>query len=714
MQLRKPKSKLSVLDAVDNLAQMAELDVSSRMEMPLSEGQVSSWHDPESREYNQQRVKETFAILLMYVKDICSRDKKFIQEDRAQKGMQAIMLLAQEAAKKIDGHSQIFAGEKLKSVAELREYKELQHYYLTQVVQRFQPLKDVETKWQKAWGSGETRDWKEAALKDLEAVRRDREYELFLIRKEDGRPYFNRSLLYHMQLVGQFDALMADSTMEDPFSRIQVAADREAYASAKEILKAAQPYADDFFKDGLKYKHIGYVADIGMAMMALMMTANSRNLMPNAIKKYSLLYFADFQFYLRRALGSPEYRKFLSNPSSSSERFIHIVVNLSHVLCSAFFMKIGSRKEAVDLIHALIETGSKGSLTQSETASPTALWNNLKDKDAAIRYLFSRYPNGPLLKTVEIFNKDQELRGFDPIRQQQNLGQMYTFSNKEMHVSCLRLPCPTLQRKIDKALIVEEFDGFLRSLAAQNSHTCHLLINLQDRTNRQEHTRSATIEKASKKMGSYGLMTVTLPKDTDFYLQTGSFIEWDDAKEFTKQLKEQVAGGEQCGYYFPSEIDQEKLVKFVDQAISVVHSVFFGNKKRLVHKNRLDFIEIFYLLLTLKLIEELKPDTLSFSCKDAIDTGAVASAEVFAFLRMMNDSSHFTKVEENFLLWMLYFPALTARQRAVDGSRFSRMVSSLALIAAELEAHHCETMEACSKLYKLPFFKGLKVQESVL
>lgn len=720
MQLRKGHSELTVMDAVDNLSHMAELDVpieeKEDKSQALTEEQVSarmqtlSWHDPEYRSYNQERIKETFQAILKYIKSISEREKGFLREEQTQRGIQAIMILAAEAAKKVDNYTEIFNGEKTASVTELKEYKELQHFYLTKVVQRFNPLSDVEEKWRDSWGSG---DLEQAALKDLETVRKDRAYELFLVRNEDNTPYFNRGLLYHMQLVSRFDSLLSDPSMEDPFLRIEIISDRDANTSAKEILKSAAPYIDEFFKDAMKFKNIPFVAAISKSLMALMMAGNSRNLMQNAIAKHSFNYYSDFHLYLRTALSTSEYRKFISKPSAQSERFIQSVINLSHVLCTSFFTKVGARKDMVELIHSLIEKGGKGSVTLSQTGSPLAFWNNLHDKDESIRALFKHYPNGPLLKTIKLFNDENEMKGFDPIRQQNQPGQLYSMSGEDMHISCLRLPCPTAQTHTKKASIVEEFEGFLRSLGSPKRNQRHLLINMQDRTSWEEHSRSIAIENAQNKTEFVNtLRVVTLPKNTDFYMQSGTYIEWDDASEFMKQLKEQVASGEQCGFYFPAEAEPEKLLQFTDKAIKVIHSIFFAEKKMLTHKNRLDFIEIFYLMLTLKLVEDFKPDSLSFTCKDAVDTGAVASVELFAFMRLMNDSTRFSKDEANFLLWMLYAPALMNRERAVNMQRFNRMESALALINAELEAHRDKTVEACSKLYKLPFFKGLSIKES--
>src|SRR5581483_8101307 len=441
MQLRKGRSGLTVMDAVDNLSHLAELDIPVRDGEGTSQG--ISWHNFEYRSFNQEKIKEIFQTILKYVKGVAEKEKTFLREERAQRAIQAMMLLAAEAAKKIDRYTEIFKGEKISSVTELKEYKELQHIYLTKIVQRFNPLSDIEEKWQDSWGAGDVESIEQSGLRDLETVRKDKKYELFLIRNEDNTPYFNRALLYHMQLVGQFDVLFADSSMEDPFLRIEIINDKDANLSAKEILKMAAPYIDDFFKDAMKFKNIPFVAALSKALIALMMAGNSRNLLQNALAKHSFNYYADFQHYLRAALSTAEYRKLISKPSAQSERFIQSALHLSHVLCKSFFTKIGIRRDMIELIHALIEKGSEGSIQESQTASPLALWNNLHDKDDSIRFLFERYPNGPLLKTLKMFNKDNAMQGFDPIAQQNQSGQLYSLSSEETHITCLRLPCPT-------------------------------------------------------------------------------------------------------------------------------------------------------------------------------------------------------------------------------------------------------------------------------
>jgi hypothetical protein len=719
MQFRKGHGELSVIEAVDNLSNMAELDLSipqekaERTDEQISEQmQALTWRDPAYYAYNRERVKDTFSTVLKYMQGLYDKDKGELRDMETQRGIQALMLLAGEAAQKIDKFTDIFKGEQ-ESVTELKEFKELQHFYLTKVVQRFQTIMETEEKWQDEWGSGVVeKPEAQRGLNDLESVRKDKEYELFLIRRDNGHPFFNRPILRHLQLVGQFDSLILDQTGVDPFRRIQMIQDRDVHASAKEILHLATAYVDDYFKEALKFKQMGFVASINKALMALMLAANSRNLMQNTNLKSALQYYGDFHYYLRNALTSPEYRRFIAHPPGLTDRFLHTLINLSHVLCTSFFLRIGSRKDMIAFIRMLIEKGSQGSNTEGQTSSPLSLWNNLIDADNSIRYLLKQYPNGPLMKTLGLINKDALLTGFDPIAEQHLPGQMYTIVGDEMHISCIRLPSPTSQKVIKKAEVIDEFSGFLRSLGSAKRNQRHLLINLQDRTSWQEHSRCIAVEEFQKSTEfANTLMVVTLPKNADFYMQSGTYLSLDDASEFLRQFEEQIASAEQCGFYFPPEIDQKAIMQFSKQAMKTIHSVFFGKKEVLTHKNRLDFIEIFYLMFILKLIEMFKPDTLSFTCKDAVDTGASASAEMFAYLRMMNDPSHWSKEEKDFLLWMLYSPALAVRERAIDLQRLNRMTSALAVVNAEIEAHYEETVAACSKLYQLSFFKGLKVKE---
>lgn len=727
MLIRKGHEEISVMEAVDNLSHMAEIDLTVPAKgvnvKALTEEQISeqmqtlSWHDPEYFVYNRERVKDTLIAVFKYLKGLHEKDKGQLRDIDTQKAIQAIILLVNEAADKLDKYTELFKGpQKAGSVKELKEFKDLMHFYQTKVFQRYQAIPESEEKWKEEWGTEteeELLDIKRKGLKDLETVRRDNEYELFYITKEDGRPFFHRSLLRHIRLVGQFDELMIDSVEEDPFLRIKVLQDRDLHYAAQQILHVASPYVDDFCKEALKHRDVEVVAATSKALMALMLAANQRNLMQNSAGKSAISYYADFHFYLRQALASKEYKRFMAFPPDHSERFHNALINLIHILCTSFFMRVGSRREMVSFIHHLIERGGKNSVVRSQTASPLNLWNQLLDQDQEIRQLLKQFPNGPLMKTVDAFRTEVEIEGFDPVAQENIACQLFTIVNDEMHISCVRIPSPTEQKVINKAEVIDEFSGFLRALSSHGRGQRHLLINLQDRTSWHEHSRCRAIEEIQKGAEfAEAVSIVTLPKNTDFYWQSSHYLHINEADAFIQQFKEQIASEEQCGFYFPQGINKEELMAFAERAMPVIHQQLFGGKSTLLRKNRLDFIEVFYILFVLKIIELYRPDSVSFTCKDGVDTGAAASTELFAFLRMMNDGPAWSKQEKDFLLWMIYSGALTVRERAIDIQRFNRLISALEVVNAELEANYGKTVGAFSKLFKLSFFKDLKVKES--
>src|SRR5690242_6096659 len=99
MRQRKKKEGISVLDAVDNLTHMAEIDENLPVSEELTEEQISeqleslSWHSPEYFAHNRNRVKETFRVILNYLKHLHEKDKGRLRDPETQRGIQAIMIL---------------------------------------------------------------------------------------------------------------------------------------------------------------------------------------------------------------------------------------------------------------------------------------------------------------------------------------------------------------------------------------------------------------------------------------------------------------------------------------------------------------------------------------------------------------------------------------------------------------------------------------------
>jgi len=699
---QKFKPKLTILEAVDNLSSLAELDA------PPEEGEEVSidWTDNKQLSQNQERIKETFRVLNHYLHHIYQKERGQLKDISTQRGIQAMMVLAGEAAQKMDKYTSLFKGAHGGGIAHLKEFQDLQKFYLHKIVNRFQEFLESEAAWEAEWSEPtEVMDLERRTLKDLETIRRDREYELFYIKKEDGSPFFNRSLIRHIRLIGEFDDGITDSEIgEHPLTHFKIIQDKELQISAKEILHLAAAQIEDFYKGWTHQRERPYVLSLHKALMALMLASNSRNLIQNSIGKSCQSYYQNFHFFLREALRSDEYRKYTNQPQNTLQGFNRILVNLSQVLASLFFTRIGSRSESIAYIQRLI-AHEHPPLSEKNPEESVAFWNSLLDADDQLRSLLKNHPNGPLLKALEAFKNREIEQGFDPLSQYNYPSQLFTLSDNSIHVTLLRLPSPTFQEYIKVCKEVEEFTAFLRYLYGKQQK--HLLINLQNRTSLEEHARSVCLERVAID-NKEALSLCTLPKDTDFYLQKAPYQNQDEAKEFIQNFKKQIESVEECGYYFPPDFRTKELKSFVDGMMSQIHHFFFMDNPQLTLKNRLDFIEIFYHFLTLKFIEWINPDTMSFTCKDAIDTGAAASASFFAFIRMLSDRP-FSSDEKNQLLWILFNPTLSIRARAIDIQPFNRSISCLAHMDTLLDSNRELILSALNEYYTKSLLTSLKL-----
>ncbi len=711
MEQKMQGKELSVMEAVEKLSSMAELDEAQAVATTRKrQGEGSAlWDDPERRETNEKVVKETFRVLRNYLQHVYHKDHGQLEDQETRQGIQAIMVLANEAAQKLDKFTVLFKGVHQEGgIRHLKEFQDLEEFYLTKIMKKFHQTLASEEAWQAEWGGEEVDllDIQRRGLKDLETVRRDKEYELFYIRKEDGRPFFNRNLVRHIKLVGEFDESMSDPSGDDPFVRIKMVQDQEVQVAAQGILQGLASSMGQFFKEAMQYKDNPFVASLTRAIMALMLAANPRNLMQNTLGKSSVSYFIDFHMYLRESLASEEYRKFLDFSPEQAQRFTSIAANLAHQICKQFFTSTISHSSLLAWIEKILKKVAKEKGQPNGSKNPLWIWNRLFEEDEEIRSILKAYPNGPLMKTLDALREGEGKEGFDPLARDNPPHRLFEISGGDLDVMLIHLPSPTKQSHIHEAQIVSEFEGFLRALSHKERKQRLLLINLQDRTSWQESARCHVLENLQKGAEfSSHFIVVTLPKHTDFYLQTAEYEKLDNAQEFMGLLREQVESGEECGFYLPSICRGDWLGSFLTHTLHLIHEQFFALKEVLTRKNRLDFLEIFYHFFALKMMEIVKPDFVSFTCKDGVDTGAVASGGFYAFLKILGDHPQWKEEERAFLYCLFYAPSFLVRERAVDPSQLHRQVSALSLIQAEAEAHGLQLQRACCTALSQPLFK---------
>lgn len=690
----------SILEAVDNLSSMAELDIEEVKVDKKGEKSprvnMLRWLDPADERKTIAAVKANLKVVYNYLKHLYQKESKQLKDKSMQKGVSAIMSLAIEAVERVDFYAK--QCKKKINITNSKEYVSLIEFYEKKIQSRFDI--DVQEGDEEEESAEDSLDVKRRGLKDLESVTRDNDYELFYLQKENGGKFYNVNLARHIRLVADFDQILAGFAALDPFTRVPIFKDDVAYHLCRQIRASLKKELDVTLKGAGKYRDDPLVQNIFKATMALLLGSNAKNQLKITTGKSAFSYFKDFQNNLRLVLTSIDYRNYLDNPPE--EEFYINLMDLLHKFSYVIYTSRIYSEEAVALLSTMIGEGKDEKSERKSKRSSTSMWNTLIDDYDILSAAFSKCPNGPLFKVLDIVTAGDNFAEFDPYLQEDLPGKYYTLTYYKHHVDFLKVPSPTMQTNIDEANISFEFMGFLRVLAA--SQKTLLLFNFQDRTSWKESARSRKIE-ALATDGEVGCATtvITLPKSTDFYSQSDEYLKVEDAKDFKEVFLKQLESEGECGYRFPKSMDRKKFLSFSKKMLDEVHQVYFSDKKNLSRKNRLDFIEIAYNMLYLYFIKYAAPSHVAFSAKDGVDTTSTTLSSFFAFLKSMKGDLEWKVEEEEFMMEMIYSSAFLVRERAPHLAKLNRMVSMLSVITSELELDKKKIQKSISTLFEDAF-----------
>jgi hypothetical protein len=719
---------LSIVEAVETLSSIADLEfdreigITQRHEIVLGNEKIAyktvHWLHKNDASATVNLVRETFRVILHYLKQFYNKEYGQVTDQKTLEGIKTIMVLVGEAAKKLDKYRQIF--HQSQSVTDFKEYKQLQEFYRAKIAKKIDDgvlskwvleltsrKSARETAFKAAPKKGDELTDTQHVFVDLETVKRDTEYELFFIRKEDGSRFFSPRLLRNIKLVCDFGSYFGERKELDPLEHLKEWDDRTLHTCAKEILKVVGSRLNHFFHETRKVKDQELVVVLNKALLALLLSSHTQNLRRHHPIKSCAEYFADFQGFLRQALQTNIYQRWMTYPPKESNTLAFDLIDVVHTLSRALYVNLRGLEDMKPVIQGLIQE-AVSRVSREHTAeihTSKKVFKCLADEYAAMTKLLKHHPNGPLFKVLEILEEDA-FHVFDPILQDNLPNQLYDLYAQDKRYAFLRIPAPIYQEFINKAIVNEEFKGFLRYYSQGAIPRKHLLINLQDRTSWREHVRCLVLEDLQKSHEMENVLTVvTLATDTDFYHQLAPYHQVNLAHLFKEQFKELLID-ENAGYFFPKTIKTDDLSQFIDQAFEAIHRIFFSSKNVLVRENRLDFIEIFYLLLQLKLIEWAQPDTVSLTCKDSIDIGEAYHAEIFAFLKLINNQE-WTEADWQHMNFMLYAPALLIRERIMLPDRFNRMLNALKMVDNVRNEFGAENFakiaqEAFLRLFKTP------------
>ena len=688
-------STLTLVEAVETLSSIADMDM--RHEKKINDKAIQ-WVQGRDAQETITLVKDIFKVILNHLRKFYSKQSNKTQDSQKFEGIKTLMVLVGEAAKKLDRFTTLFQKTKLKSVTDLREYKQLQEFYISRIARKID--EGTLGRWllaltRQAWMQKprlkldvpESLQTKHVFI-DLDAVKRDSEYELLLLRKEDGSRFFSPRLIRNIKLVCDFgDYFISQKKLIDPLEDIIFWRDKSFHIAAKGILKSLGNRLDRFYREALKFKDRELVENLNKAILALLLAANIRNHLCNEQQKSCLDYFADFEHYLRAALSCGDYHKLIAYPAKQSNKLAHLLLDVAHGLCIGLFSTENYFHEWLLHIKKFISEANTEQSGEHEKAAKDShlLWNRLASDNSAILKSIKHHPNGPLNKVLEILQEGSRL-SFDPFMQNNTPTVLYDICMRDTKIMQMRLPCPTTQEFINKATVIDEFKGFLRGCSKDQLIQKMLVFNLQDRTSWREHSRCLALEEIqSIEEFEKHLKVVTLAKDTEFYHQMPPYQKDNHADVFMEHFQNHLKD-RNSGFYFPESLHKQLFPHFVGGVMDAVHRIFFSGKNILLKDHRLNFIEIFYMFLQLKLIEIVKPDAFSFTCKDSIDVGSSSSAQLYAFLKLLAPEK-LSEADKDEINGIFHSAPIMLRERALLPERFNRALNAIKTIELVREQH---------------------------
>lgn len=680
---------LTLLDAVEALTSIMESHWETEEQaLPFIDDETvkwkdSSWLKSDDKEEVEARIKAIFKVIYRHLKNFAENRIEAIEESNSLEKIKSIMVLVGEAAKKIDRFGRVFKEQHRSSVTAFREYKLLQEFYKKKISHH---IGEAELgKWilalsLRAFEQQKTKDTeKHRALQtthvfvDLDSVKKDTEHELFFIRKQDGSRFYSPALVRNIKLVSDFGSHIGKELEKDPLGDYILWQDKWAKTEASEILSYSKGTIDRYLKTIRKSNKGEVFYHLSHAIFALILASNDSRLIMNGSTKGCFDYFGDFQMFLRLTLQDRAFRQMIAYPLEEKDESLMACKKIIERILEALFMKCQTRTSLSTYLNFLINEGNDliSYEHRREALKSGKISSRLACDFSAMQKLLRQHSSGPLNRVLMVL-EDGEEKCYDPYLQKLLPERLFSEMLFNQTVTFHRLPAPIVQEFIHEAKISEEFRTFLHTYPKDEGKI--LMINFQDRTSWKEHARADTLEKLQKdEPYSSFLNVITFPKDTEFYHQDPPYHEDHQVALFKEHLIEHVLS-DYTGYYFPKELKLKKEI--VIEIFDRVHAKFFSRKNVLTRESRLDFIEIFNLMLMMKCIQMTNARHVFFTCKDGVDVSSAEAALLLVYMRLMKGDGFSQEMIEQ-VQELIYLPALMGRERSMMQSCFQRMLGAV-------------------------------------
>ncbi|WP_213318149.1 calcium-binding protein [Chlamydiifrater volucris] len=473
-------------------------------------------------------------------------------------------------------------------------------------------------------------------LDSLVEVKRDRYYELFFIRNEDNKRFYTESLA---QIIAKHGKLHEASSTVDPLTKTFLWQGNEKERQSNYIFSASEPFIRDFYKLGaLKNKTIPEVSAVHNAILALMLSKTSKTKISSKPIKSNLAYFNDFLGFLREATLLLEEGSF--NTSEKTDLRITSGRIVDKWILSLFFYR-PDNSEALRYLFSQMNSSMEG-----KKMSASKYVSDLYDEQHRI---FSKFPNGPLLKSLDYLSDKHSCQQFDPFK----MGMTPSFegnlvcSNGKAFMKVFSSANPITQESVLYASLNQEFLSLLKILKREGSSV--FVVNFQNRQSKKDKARTRLLEECADNSDFSGNIKVfSCPEPEDLLLNIEGKEEIKDFNEFVQAVLEELTKNEVSSSYRMDSLIKNRLEKeFLPKCLNSLKDVFFSKKKILFRNDKLLLLHLVSYLLVFKQLEIILPNYFWIMSKDGLDYVGAFLAGLCCFSRKS------TEWDEKFLKSML-------------------------------------------------------------
>jgi hypothetical protein len=661
MAFKQPSTIDEALEALTLLAELQEEEPDDLLVegSPVRQWTVS-WLQDHDADETTLLVRRLFTIISSNIRELAGEKQPSAQKKKRWEALRRTLTRLSQTAAKLDRVYQQLQGTQPGFITGSLEYREVQ-----QVYDSFTPRKRMAPVKPPALEAVIPPHVEE--MNGLQQILADLDYELCYLRRDDGTPFLTEALRNSVELAADFGMDFESFAGDDPFVWTLSWKDQLLHHKARAILKGAWQQAQLFYRSRGQAKR-GDLADaLSAAMMALMMAARPSNLLVEFAKKPVYRYFADFQTFLRQALGTREFRSLAGQSPQAS--WTSAQQSLARALCLQLYQTPWSESEATAAASRLI---ADEQLPPSREESQIA--ERLRADHEALTTALGRHPSGPLFKMFDLV-REESIPPFDPLLEGNIPGSLEPIHFDNVRTFLLRLPSPTRQSVLSMPVVDDEFIDFVRPAVNRGGRAGHLVLNLQNRLDWREQPRALALERLQENVElAHSLTVVTLGSNTSFYWEAGGFEPQEAALFFS--LFETELSDSAGGYHFPDFVKQALFPAFYAEAVHAIHQLFFGGASTLSLAERQTFIDLFHSLLTIKLLDLYRPTDFCYVCKDGVDQSAAAAAAFMAVLWLLRQTP-IGEAERAKLRNWIQAPALLFRERSMQPHVHERMVRAI-------------------------------------